>query len=412
MHSALVSCRAAEIQENCLREECRLLSVLTCRGRGSGLQLCILQSLRGTFGSCTLDGQLYNDKDVWKPEPCQICVCDSGTVMCDEVICEDTSDCADPIIPDGECCPICPDVDGPQVPEDFEQTTGAVGPKGDKGPVGPSGNDGLDGQPGFPGLPGPPGPPGLGGNFSPQMSYVDHSKSGGSQPQHGPMLLFRLNNEENLKELCLIFINRVPWVLVVLLETLAPLVLRVSMAQLVSPVSPEPLVLWDLVVPLVPLERTEMMVSPAKPVAPVSVDPLAPRELVDSQEPLDSPASRDTEDSAVWMELRETLDPLDPRESLVHLVRTVSPAPWVLVVFPVREAAQDLPVPPALVVMMATVAPLDPLDLPDLLGPLDSPVVLELKERPVLQEAVETRDPRVPVVRLVTQDHLELLVEL
>lgn len=63
----------------------------------------------GTFGSCTLDGQLYNDKDVWKPEPCQICVCDSGTVMCDEVICEDTSDCADPIIPDGECCPICPD---------------------------------------------------------------------------------------------------------------------------------------------------------------------------------------------------------------------------------------------------------------------------------------------------------------
>ena len=36
-------------------------------------------------------------------------MCDSGTVMCDEVICEDTSDCADPIIPDGECCPICPD---------------------------------------------------------------------------------------------------------------------------------------------------------------------------------------------------------------------------------------------------------------------------------------------------------------
>lgn len=63
----------------------------------------------GTFGSCTLEGQLYNDKDVWKPEPCQICVCDSGTIMCDEVICEDTSDCADPIIPDGECCPICPD---------------------------------------------------------------------------------------------------------------------------------------------------------------------------------------------------------------------------------------------------------------------------------------------------------------
>lgn len=68
--------------------------------------------LPGTFGSCTLEGQLYNDKDVWKPEPCQICVCDSGTVMCDEVICEDTSECADPMIPDGECCPICPDAEG------------------------------------------------------------------------------------------------------------------------------------------------------------------------------------------------------------------------------------------------------------------------------------------------------------
>lgn len=83
----------------------------------------------GTFGSCTLDGQLYNDKDVWKPEPCQICVCDSGTVMCDEVICEDTSECADPIIPDGECCPICPDVYGtsPSSPAwPFRQLCGAT----------------------------------------------------------------------------------------------------------------------------------------------------------------------------------------------------------------------------------------------------------------------------------------------
>lgn len=72
----------------------------------------LLFFLSGTFGSCTLDGQLYNDKDVWKPEPCQICVCDSGTIMCDEVTCEDTTDCADPIIPDGECCPICPDPEG------------------------------------------------------------------------------------------------------------------------------------------------------------------------------------------------------------------------------------------------------------------------------------------------------------
>lgn len=59
-------------------------------------------------GGCIQDGQHYNDKDVWKPEPCRICVCDSGAVLCDEIICEEIKECANPIIPSGECCPICP----------------------------------------------------------------------------------------------------------------------------------------------------------------------------------------------------------------------------------------------------------------------------------------------------------------
>lgn len=59
-------------------------------------------------GGCIQDGQLYNDKDVWKPEPCRICVCDSGAVLCDEIICEEIRECANPVIPSGECCPICP----------------------------------------------------------------------------------------------------------------------------------------------------------------------------------------------------------------------------------------------------------------------------------------------------------------
>ncbi|XP_034427371.1 collagen alpha-1(I) chain-like [Hippoglossus hippoglossus] len=129
-------------------------TVLLARGQGEDDM---------SYGNCALDGQLYNDKDVWKPEPCRICVCDSGTVMCDEVICEDTSDCADPIIPDGECCPICPDdgiEDGPTMPEPEK---GETGPNGDKGLPGAPGNDGFPGQPGLPGPPGPPGPPGLGG---------------------------------------------------------------------------------------------------------------------------------------------------------------------------------------------------------------------------------------------------------
>lgn len=67
--------------------------------------------------TCESDGQVYNARDVWKPEPCRICVCDEGVVLCDDVICDDIADCPDPEIPFGECCPICPNGKGkPRLP--------------------------------------------------------------------------------------------------------------------------------------------------------------------------------------------------------------------------------------------------------------------------------------------------------
>lgn len=60
-------------------------------------------------GGCSHLGQSYADRDVWKPEPCQICVCDSGSVLCDDIICDDQElDCPSPEIPFGECCAVCP----------------------------------------------------------------------------------------------------------------------------------------------------------------------------------------------------------------------------------------------------------------------------------------------------------------
>nr|XP_023995949.1 collagen alpha-1(II) chain-like [Salvelinus alpinus] len=75
------------------------------------------------------DGQSYSDKDVWKPEPCRICVCDTGTVLCDEIICEEIKDCPKPEIPFGECCPIC-------VRDGEAPPSGAPGAKGQKGEPG------------------------------------------------------------------------------------------------------------------------------------------------------------------------------------------------------------------------------------------------------------------------------------
>ncbi|XP_060951528.1 cysteine-rich motor neuron 1 protein-like [Limanda limanda] len=63
-----------------------------------------------SFSSCTLEGQQYNDKAEWKPEPCTTCICNSGTVVCGSAGCSFPSGCSNPIIPEGECCPICPDV--------------------------------------------------------------------------------------------------------------------------------------------------------------------------------------------------------------------------------------------------------------------------------------------------------------
>lgn len=57
--------------------------------------------------SCTADGQVYTNRDIWKPEPCRICVCDNGQVLCDEIQCDELSHCEKMSIPDGECCPVC-----------------------------------------------------------------------------------------------------------------------------------------------------------------------------------------------------------------------------------------------------------------------------------------------------------------
>lgn len=70
------------------------------------------------LGGCIQDGQHFEDRAVWKPEACRVCVCDSGSVLCDEVICEELRDCNNPIIPPGECCPICP--------ADQDQTSGLL----------------------------------------------------------------------------------------------------------------------------------------------------------------------------------------------------------------------------------------------------------------------------------------------
>ncbi|XP_075439843.1 collagen alpha-2(V) chain-like [Ascaphus truei] len=161
--------------------------------------------------ACKQDDKIYMNRDVWKPSPCQICVCDNGAILCDEIQCRDVLECNNPEIPSGECCPICrntgggrPDRaqkgqkgepgdvpvvtgirgrSGPSGPPGSQGPRGERGPKGKPGFRGPAGIDGEPGIPGQPGEPGPPGPPSHPGQpFSSQMQGGFDEKSGiGSQ---------------------------------------------------------------------------------------------------------------------------------------------------------------------------------------------------------------------------------------
>lgn len=56
---------------------------------------------------CTVEGKTYEDKAVWMPGPCSVCVCENGVTICDELICEVLPDCEKVHTPAGECCPVC-----------------------------------------------------------------------------------------------------------------------------------------------------------------------------------------------------------------------------------------------------------------------------------------------------------------
>ncbi|XP_051786423.1 cysteine-rich motor neuron 1 protein-like [Erpetoichthys calabaricus] len=76
--------------------------------------ICKNESDGDTVGnelSCSQNGQVYTEHDIWKPEPCQICMCNNGVVVCEDVQCEEVLNCMQPYLPPGQCCTMCQDKD-------------------------------------------------------------------------------------------------------------------------------------------------------------------------------------------------------------------------------------------------------------------------------------------------------------
>ncbi|KAF7650625.1 hypothetical protein LDENG_00122760 [Lucifuga dentata] len=165
--------------------------------------------------SCMVDGDVHQHNNMWKPEPCRVCVCDDGVTICDEVKCEVLTSCEKVVIPEGECCPVCdtfastrrgiemmgfkgqkgepgdiPDIvgipgpEGPMGPPGAQGYTGPRGFKGRRGALGPPGFDGEPGVPGNPGQPGPPGHPSPPGVLMRSLALLEWCKEQGVKQDH------------------------------------------------------------------------------------------------------------------------------------------------------------------------------------------------------------------------------------
>ncbi|KAI5108690.1 collagen alpha-2(V) chain [Silurus meridionalis] len=65
------------------------------------------KALPETQSGCK-DGDVTHEHNaVWKPDPCRLCVCDKGNIICEDIRCEELKGCEHFSIPDGECCPVC-----------------------------------------------------------------------------------------------------------------------------------------------------------------------------------------------------------------------------------------------------------------------------------------------------------------
>ncbi|KAJ8264823.1 hypothetical protein COCON_G00139220 [Conger conger] len=304
-------------------------------------------------GGCVQDGQRYSDKDVWKPQPCQICVCDSGSVLCDEVICEEQRDCPNPEIPFGELW----------APEDQQalwvlqvnrESVETEVTRGRREVLAPE--DEMESLVPLE-TPAPPAPP---------------------DPTDPP------DSEEAL------------WDPVVLLDQVALLAPKVSKATPASLENPAEQAPSAPVAPQDPPAKQEKMVKLESQAKVESVEHLGLRALAGSLGRRDFLGSRDTGDTQVWMERRAKQELQEPRVKEVLPERTVPLDQWAHEVCLVREVVQE---PLELLVLVETMVWLALLVLPglsDLLGLLDSQALQVLRERPGPQELVDLKEHKDP----------------
>ncbi|CAM4621278.1 unnamed protein product [Leuciscus chuanchicus] len=264
--------------------------------------------------NCKDGDQNYSENEIWKPEPCRLCVCDKGQIICEEIRCEDLKGCEQFIIPEGECCPVCqtfasargrietiafkivgvPGRPGPMGPPGADGRAGYPGSKGRRGVSGPPG---FDGEPGVPGMPGEPGPV---GNSLPGSHFASQMASGFQDGKHGMAGMvsgapIRVNQDQEVNQARLVHQGQQEHKV------------RQEMRVILGP--------WALLV------QGDQMVLQEKLVQMVSLDPLEMQEKKDSLALKVIQVCRVLKEKQVLWGQRENLGLLAPWDLWVHRVR-------------------------------------------------------------------------------------------
>ncbi|XP_028677621.1 cysteine-rich motor neuron 1 protein-like isoform X1 [Erpetoichthys calabaricus] len=99
-------------QEACVKKTCPegFLLILMSEGKGTPGECCDVYECQRVSTKCFHDGKVYGDREVYRMDTCWLCQCRQGISFCSKVECAEL-ECDSFYIPDGECCPVCKDIE-------------------------------------------------------------------------------------------------------------------------------------------------------------------------------------------------------------------------------------------------------------------------------------------------------------
>ncbi|XP_065131160.1 cysteine-rich motor neuron 1 protein-like isoform X3 [Paramisgurnus dabryanus] len=71
---------------------------------------CHTYTCQRVSSRCVYNGHEYSEGDVYRTDPCWVCQCRGGISFCSKAECAEL-DCENFYVPEGECCPVCTDVE-------------------------------------------------------------------------------------------------------------------------------------------------------------------------------------------------------------------------------------------------------------------------------------------------------------